>query len=60
MGTDLQGRDEFSRILYGAQVSLFVGVFSVVMGLMMGGIHGRRAPARRAARWTTSSCASWT
>ncbi len=43
MGTDLQGRDEFSRILYGAQVSLLAGVASVVMGLTVGGVVGSLA-----------------
>jgi hypothetical protein len=43
MGTDLQGRDELSRILYGAQVSLFVGVGSVMMALAMGGLIGAAA-----------------
>ncbi len=42
-GTDLQGRDEFSRILFGAQVSLQVGIVSVFMGLVMGGLIGAAA-----------------
>jgi peptide/nickel transport system permease protein len=40
MGTDTQGRDNFSRILYGARVSLQVGVVAVFMALVMGGIIG--------------------
>ena len=42
-GTDKQGRDELSRVIYGAQVSLIAGVASVVMGVFIGGVIGALA-----------------
>ncbi|WP_425467748.1 ABC transporter permease [Phreatobacter stygius] len=44
MGTDTLGRDVYSRVIYGAQVSIFIGVtvafFSVVIGLIIGMLAG--------------------
>jgi peptide/nickel transport system permease protein len=40
MGTDELGRDTFSRIVYGARVSLQVGIISVFIALLIGAIFG--------------------
>jgi len=44
LGTDSFGRDEFSRLLYGGQVSLTVGLVGILisfsLGLLLGGISG--------------------
>jgi peptide/nickel transport system permease protein len=40
MGTDELGRDTFSRIVYGARVSLQVGIVSVFIALLVGAFLG--------------------
>ena len=40
LGTDAIGRDVFSRIIYGARVSLIVGLGAVALGITLGTIIG--------------------
>lgn len=36
MGTDLLGRDVFSRVIYGSRVSVYVGVVSILLAIFIG------------------------
>ena len=44
LGSDSTGRDVYSRLLYGAQVSLFVGLIGITitttLGFIVGGLSG--------------------
>jgi peptide/nickel transport system permease protein len=44
LGTDDQSRDQFSRLVHGGRISMFIGIFGVAisfpLGLLIGGISG--------------------
>jgi peptide/nickel transport system permease protein len=44
LGTDEQARDQFSRLVYGGRISLFIGIIGVAvsfpLGMLVGGISG--------------------
>jgi len=40
MGTDSTGRDTFSRIIYGGQISIIIGILAVIISVSMGTVIG--------------------
>jgi oligopeptide transport system permease protein len=40
LGTDSLGRDMLSRIIYGARMSMAVGIFTAIFSLLIGGVYG--------------------
>lgn len=50
LGTDAQGRDMLARLLWGARISLFVGLFGTLVAMLVGVPYGALA-GYRGGRW---------
>ncbi len=60
LGTDAVGRDMLSRIMYGARISLFIGLSVMIVSMPWLGIRAWPAlPRSGAASSMSSSSASW-
>jgi peptide/nickel transport system permease protein len=57
LGTDSLGRDQLSRVIYGARVALGVGFASVAIGMFVGGLIGLTAGYFRRGFDTTTMAA---
>ena len=58
LGTDRLGRDMFSRVSYGARLSLSMGMISVFLSLLLGRCPGRASPAISVGKSMSSFSAS--
>ncbi|MEK6555207.1 MAG: hypothetical protein AABZ31_08205, partial [Bdellovibrionota bacterium] len=55
LGTDDLGRDLYSRLVFGARMSMSVGIFTAIISLVLGTIYGSIAGWIRRARQAKTS-----